>query len=172
MDFDFMALISFVGITTFTPGPNNITSASMGILFGYRKTLQYLVGITVGFFLIMAISGWISTALLQLLPAFENILRIVGPIYILWLAYHTFKASYTFEEDHQVLLGFSNGIFLQLLNPKVIVYGLTVYSTLLGERVSSPLLLLLSAIALAGVGFCAVSTWTLFGASIRVFMNN
>jgi cysteine/O-acetylserine efflux protein len=172
MESDFFALISFVVITTFTPGPNNITSASMGVLYGYRKTLNYLAGIVAGFFLVMLLCGWISTTLLQFLPSFENILRVVGATYILWLAYHTFKASYAFDEDQQIQLGFSKGFFLQLLNPKAIVYGLTVYSTLLGDRVAGLLPLLLSAIALAGVGFCAISTWTLFGASIRAYLNN
>jgi cysteine/O-acetylserine efflux protein len=172
MDTDFVALVSFVLIASFTPGPNNITSASMGIIFGYKQTLKYLAGIVAGFFLVMLVCGWISATLLQVLPSFENILRLVGAIYILWLAYHTFKASYDFEEGQQIQLGFSKGFFLQLLNPKAIVYGLTVYSTLLGDRVTGLLPLLFSAIALAGVGFCAISTWTLFGASIRTYLNH
>ena len=39
---DLIPLISFVVVTTFTPGPNNISSASMGVLHGYRKTLNFL----------------------------------------------------------------------------------------------------------------------------------
>jgi cysteine/O-acetylserine efflux protein len=30
-------------IASFTPGPSNISSASMGVLHGYKKTLNYLV---------------------------------------------------------------------------------------------------------------------------------
>ncbi len=170
MDFDLFATASFVIVTTFTPGPNNISSASMGILFGYKNTLRYLYGITAGFFLVLFLCGWISATLLQVFPAIENVLRVVGALYILWLAYHTFRASYNFEEDQQVLLGFSKGFFLQLLNPKVIVFSLTVYSTFLGVAVSGPIHLLLSATLLTGVGFCAISTWTLFGAAIRTYL--
>ena len=97
MNIDFIALLSFVVITTFTPGPNNISSASMGVLFGYKATWRYIFGIGVGFFLIMLLRGLISTTLLQILPDFENILRVIGAIYILWLAFHTLKASYTFR---------------------------------------------------------------------------
>ena len=43
MNSDLFALMSFVIITTFTPGPNNISSASQGVLFGYRKALPYLI---------------------------------------------------------------------------------------------------------------------------------
>ena len=171
MDTEFIALASFVLITTFTPGPNNISSASMGILYGYTNTLRYLFGITSGFVLMMLLAGLISSTLVQILPAFEDILRIVGAFYILWLAYHTLKASYTFREDQQVLIGFSKGFFLQLLNPKVIVYGLTLYATFLGQMATTPVILIASALALAGVAFWAISTWTLFGATIRVYMD-
>lgn len=170
MGIDFIALTSFVLITTFTPGPNNISSAAMGILFSYQKSLRYLLGITTGFFGVMLLSGWVSATLLQLLPAVEPILRFVGAGYILWLAYHTFKASYTFDEEQQALLGFANGFILQLLNPKAIIYGLTLYSTFLSGILHREFYLFLSALMLAGVAFCAVSTWTLFGAAIRTYL--
>ena len=143
----------------------------MGILYGYKATLKYLSGIAAGFFMIMLLCGWISSTLLQVFPAFENVLRFIGAAYILWLAYHTLKASYTFEEDESTLLGFSKGFLLQLLNPKAIVYGLTLYSSFLGEVITNPFYLILSALAFTGVAFCAISTWTLLGATIRTYLN-
>lgn len=172
MNTDFIALASFVVITTFTPGPNNISSASMGLLHGYKKSLGYLFGIVTGFFLIMLICGWISATIIQLLPSLEIILRIFGAIYILWLAFHTLKANYSFKEEQQTMMGFSNGFFLQLLNPKVTIYGLTLYSTFLGDAVANWGVLLISALAFTGVGFCAISSWTLFGATIRTYLNS
>jgi len=171
MEVEFIALISFVVITTFTPGPNNISSASMGNLYGYDKTLPYLSGIVAGFILMMLLCGWISSTLLQILPAIEGVLRFVGAAYILWLAIHTFRASYVFDEDQQGLLGFKNGFLLQLLNPKVIVYGLTLYSAFLGEIETNPFYLIVSAVTFAGVTFFATSTWALFGASIRTYLH-
>jgi len=171
MDTDWIVLTSFVVVTNFTPGPNNISSASMGILYGYRGATRYLVGISTGFALVMLLCGWVSSGLLQIFPAFEKTLRIIGALYILWLAYHTLKASYAFDEDQQVRLGFSKGFILQLLNPKVIVYGLTLYATFLGEVIFTPIALFISSLVFALVAFCAASTWTLFGASIRTYMN-
>ena len=71
MPANLLPLVSFVLITTFTPGPSNISSASMGVLHGYKKTLNYLVGLAAGFFCVMLLSGWISTTLLSLFPALE-----------------------------------------------------------------------------------------------------
>ena len=168
---DFIAMASFVTVTTFTPGPNNITSASMGILYGYRRTLKYLSGIAVGFFLIMLLCGLISSTLLRMIPAFEGILRPIGAVYILWLAYHTWRASYTFDEEEHRLLGFPQGFILQILNPKVIIYGLTMYASFLSGIGGDAFYLPLSALALAGIAFFSISIWTLFGTSIRVFLD-
>ena len=91
------AILSFVLATTFSPGPNNISSASMGVLHGYRKTLRYLMGIATGFFFVMLLCGWISRTLLDAIPALETMLRIIGAGYILWLAYHSLRANYSKE---------------------------------------------------------------------------
>ncbi len=53
MNIDMIPLISFVIVTTFTPGPNNISSAAMGVTYGYWRTIPYLFGIASGFFLVM-----------------------------------------------------------------------------------------------------------------------
>lgn len=171
MNSEFVALVSFVLITTFTPGPNNVSSASMGILHGYRATLTYLSGISTGTFLVMVLCGWISSTLLSALPAFEGVLRIVGALYILWLAFHTLRASYAFEEGEGASLGFSQGLLLQVLNPKLVVYGLTLYSAFLAGLVTSGVTLLLSALIITVIGFCSISAWAILGATIRAHLD-
>ena len=90
----------------------------------------------------------------------------------LYLAWHTFRASYDFNEGDQKVLGFTRGFLLQILNPKAIVFGLTVYSTFLGSVELSFIFLLLSAAGFAGLTFAAISTWALFGAGIRAYLKN
>ena len=169
-DVNLMALFSFVLVTTFTPGPNNISSASMGLLYGYRTTLRYLGGIVTGFFFIMLLCGWISSTLLSVFPSFEVALRLVGAGYILWLAFETLRASYTFTERDQTVMGFLNGFLLQVLNAKAIVYGLTLYSTFLASITSSLPYLLLSAFLLAILSFASVTVWTLSGSAISRYL--
>ena len=167
MNTSIVATLSFVLITIFTPGPNNISSASMGLLYGYRETVKYLAGISAGFFGLMLLCGAASTALLQALPSFQVALRPVGAAYILYLAYHTLRASYSFADGEHELLGFWRGMFLQVLNPKAVVFGLTLFSTFLASIAGDLLPLLAAAVALAGTAFCAVSLWALSGAFIR-----
>jgi cysteine/O-acetylserine efflux protein len=171
MNPEIIALISFVAVTTYTPGPNNISAASMGVLYGYKRTLPYMLGMVSGFFMMLTLSGLVSGFLIEKIPAFEVVLRFAGALYILWLAWHTLRASYTFDEEQTKPLGFIQGFLLQVLNVKVIVYGLTLYGTFLSNKIPSTLHLVLSALLFACVGFTSVSLWTLFGAGIRRYLN-
>ena len=169
---DLLPLSSYVLITTFTPGPNNISSASMGIVHGYRRTLPYLLGIATGFAFVMLLCGWISGRLARILPQIETIMRWLGAVYVVYLAYHTLRADYAFEDGNQKALGFYNGLLLQTLNPKAITYGLTLYAGFLLPVSHRFFSLALSAVALALVAFVATSTWALFGSAIKRYLRN
>ncbi|MEZ4677852.1 MAG: LysE family transporter [Caldilineaceae bacterium] len=164
--------ITFILIATFSPGPSNISSAAMGVLHGYRRTLPFLLGMVVGFFVLMGTCAWAATTVMRLFPALQPILKYVGAAYIIYLAYGMLKASYTFAAADQggtmaEPLGFGNGFVLQALNPKLVVYGLTLFSTFFAPLAEEPLQIALVVPLLASVAFCATSTWTLGGTLIR-----
>lgn len=164
-------VLTFVLITTFTPGPSNISSASMGVLYGYKNTLKYLVGLTSGFLLVILLSAWISGTLLNSLPALEPALRYIGAAYILYLAFGILKASYTFTETDTKPLGFGHGVMLQVLNPKMIVFAFTLFSAFLAPITSNVALLILAVILLTMDAFCAMSVWALFGSVIKSYLH-
>ncbi len=173
MSIPFLPLLSYVIISTFTPGPSNISSASVASLHGYRNTLVYQAGLASGVFLIMALSGWLSAALLRIFPALEPILRYAGAAYILYLAYAILKASYAFTDQNAARsLGFIHGLMLNVLNPKLIVYAFTLFSGVPGphHRQCSPVTA--AAALLAAVSFSATSTWALFGTTIKTYLHN
>lgn len=172
MGSDLVPLLSFAIVTTFTPGPNNISSAAMGVLYGYRNTLTYLMGISTGFFVMMVLAATLSNTLLALIPELERYLRGVGAAYILYLAYGTLRCTYAFSESEQPRLAFARGLCLQMVNPKVVVYGLTLYTTFMAPVVGRLDLCILSATGFAATAFAATSTWTLFGAAIRKHLKN
>lgn len=172
MGIEFVPLISFVMITTFTPGPNNISSASMGILYGYRKTLNYLFGITTGFFLVMMACAYLSTTLFAILPSAETYLRWIGAGYIMYLAIGILHSSYVVSESDEAPRAFTKGFILQMFNPKVVVYGLTLYTTFLAPISGKLPYLSISAISFALTVFAATSTWALFGSAIKNRLKN
>ncbi len=169
---DFGVLIPFVLITTFTPGPNNLSCAPMSINFGIKKTMNYIYGIIAGFFLLLLLCGFFSNLLFTALPSVEPIMRWIGAAYILYLAYSTFRASFSFKEkSNQYLWGFYKGVLLQFLNPKAIIYGLTLYSVFLTPLIGNPFYIILFSLGFALVGLCALLTWVLFGAIINQYLH-
>ena len=172
MSIDLFPLISFVLITTFTPGPANISSASMGVLHGYKGTLKFLLGLASGFLIIMSLSGLISATLLRFFPALEPILRYIGAAYILYLAFSILKASYTFEAGDVKPMGYLHGFVLQVSNPKLLVYAFTLFSTFLAPISGNVTLLILVIPILALTAFSATSTWALFGSVIKTYLHS
>lgn len=172
MNIDFLTLITFSIITAITPGPNNISSAGMGLNYGYKVTLKYLFGIITGVCTILFLSAMLSSTLIRIIPRLETVLAIIGSIYITYLAYRTLRASYKFERDKIKPLGFSKGLILQFLNPKTIIYAITIYSTFLKDVKIGSIMLPLSLLYFGLVTFTCISIWTIFGTMIKKYMAN
>jgi len=171
MSSSLLSLILYVLISIFTPGPSNISSASMAVMHGYRRTISYQAGLAAGVFLLMSLSGWFSAALLNVFPALEPIMRYIGAGYILYLAFGILKASYSFAEEGVKPLKFIHGFMLQILNPKLIIFAFTLFSAFLAPITGNILLVVLAAVILAGISFCATSAWSLFGAAVQTYLH-
>jgi cysteine/O-acetylserine efflux protein len=171
MSTHFFALLAFILISTFTPGPSNISSASMGVLHGYKNTLSYQFGLAIGVFLVMLLSGWISSTLLSIFPALESVLRYAGAGYILYLALRILTASYLFTEKEVQPLGFFPGFILQILNPKLFIYAFTLFSAFLAPITNNLALLVLVAALLSTTSLGATSVWALCGAALKIYLH-
>jgi cysteine/O-acetylserine efflux protein len=167
-----LPIVSYILISSFTPGPSNISSASMAVLHGYKNTLRYQAGLAAGVFLLMLLSGLLSGTILRVVPTFEPIMRYAGAVYIFYLAFAILKASYAFTEEAGKPLGFSHGFLLQMMNPKLLVYAFTLFSAFLATMTKNVLLLLFIVTLLAAVAFCAASTWALFGTAIKTHLRH
>ena len=172
MTVSLFSLISYILISSFTPGPSNISSASMAVLHGYRNTLKYQAGLAIGVFFLMLLNGLLSTTLLNIFPAIEPIMRYVGAAYILYLAFGILKASYTFTDKDVKPLGVMPGFMLQILNPKLTVYAFTLFSAFLASITRNIVLLVLACVLLAAISFCATSMWAIFGTAIKTYLHN
>lgn len=169
---DFVTALGFILISVFTPGPNNISSAAMGALHGFKATRNYLLGITGGFFIVMLVCALASASVLNAFPGFETLLRYVGAGYMLYLAFGILKATYTYEHEAVQPLGFTNGFLLQLLNPKLIVFSLTLFSTFLAPVIAQPGQLVITVLMLALISLCSITLWATSGTLIGRYLHH
>lgn len=77
-----LPLLSYAVVTTFTPGPNNISASATGMRLGYRRTLPYLLGMLAGFVLILLASGVLTDLASRAYEGGLPWLRWIGAAYI------------------------------------------------------------------------------------------
>jgi Putative threonine efflux protein len=158
------AFIIYALVTIFTPGPNNIVSMAEGMRNPYPKMLRFLLGLVSGFFIIMSVSGALNLVLASLIPASEHWIKILGAIYMLYLAVHILLSGPIKEAgEEKKAPSFWYGFSMQFLNVKVILFGFTVFSLFITPVYKTPVALLLFAVILSCTAFTATSCWALSG---------
>jgi len=166
-----LSFLLFVFVTSFTPGPNNIMAMVFANQYGFKKTLQFCLGVSAGFFLIMIMSTYFNVVLQSAVPKIESTMRILGTIYMFYLAIKIIVSKdgkFDREENNQNR--FATGMLLQFANPKAILYGLTAIGTFVLPYYTGEFSLFLFAIFLALVGFSSTLTWSLFGSVFQKYL--
>jgi len=165
---NFFAFITYVLVTTFTPGPNNMMAMSNGLHDGFRKTLRFLIGVFWGFFFVMLLCGYLNFVLVSVLPKAKFWLNLFGTGYMVYLGIHIALTKQNEQaEIERPLNTFRAGMFLQFLNLKLILYGITMFSNFIIPFHQDLPTLTLYTIILAVIGFIATTCWAAFGVMFR-----
>lgn len=165
------AFLSYVCLTSFTPGPNNIMSMTNASKYGFKKSITFNIGIFIGFFITIVLCSFFSLTLYNLLPSIKPIISVIGAAYILLLAWKTFKSSDHHTSGNETYTNtFLSGLFMQFVNPKVILLGITTVSSFIIPYYNSVVILILFSVLLAFIGFVSTCCWSLFGALFQKFM--
>ena len=170
---DFWAPIALYAFaTSASPGPVNMVAATSGTHFGVRRTLPQVLGASLGFSLLLLAIGLGLGTVFQALPWLYQVMRVIGSLFLCYLAWKLWHASAAPAEAARVERppGFIEGLAAQWLNPKawiVAIAGIAAYTTP-GEsylvRVTA-----MAAVFLV-VCFPSVGAWAVFGAAARRLM--
>ncbi|PGL14693.1 lysine transporter LysE [Bacillus cereus] len=158
------SFLLFVFISSFTPGPNNFLAMTYANQHGLKRSINFCFGVAFCFFILTSLCSFFNVVLLNILPIIEFPLKILGVAYMLYLAIKvlTSKSSTNpVEKDNKNL--FTVGISLQFVNPKGILFGLTVVSTFILPYYNSYSSFLLFSLFLGIVGLLSTFSWSLFG---------
>jgi cysteine/O-acetylserine efflux protein len=170
---NFFDFITYVLVTTFTPGPNNMMAMSNGLHDGFRRTLRFLIGVLIGFLAVISLCAYLNFTLVSFLPAARFWLNLLGTGYMIYLGIHIALAKSAEQgEIERPLNTFKAGVLMQFLNLKLILYGVTVFSNFIIPFHQDVPTLSLYSFILAIVGFVATSCWAAFGVVFRKFFSN
>lgn len=167
----YLSFLLFVFVASFTPGPNNIMAMAFANQYGLKKTTTFSFGVGFGFFIITLTCISFNLFLTNLLPAIQLPLTILGVGYMLYLAYKILTSkdgeSKTSKNDRNLFL---IGMFLQFVNPKGILYGLTVVSTFILPNYTSLFSYITASLFLGMVGVASTFCWSLFGSILQNYI--
>ena len=165
------AFLSYIIITTFTPGPNNILSMSNAAKYGFKRNIPFSLGMFAGAIVIMALCSAFSATIFNLIPSIKPVMTYIGAAYILWLSWKIYKSK-PHEEGKDIGKenNFISGFLLQFVNPKVIIYGITIFATFILPYYELPAYIGLFAVGLAFIGFVSINCWALFGSGFNIFL--
>lgn len=86
-------MVSYVGIMSVTPGPNNLLLATSGVNFGLRRTIPHVLGISLGMFVLVFATVLLLGSILSIFSGLRPWLALGGGGYLLWLSWHIFRAG-------------------------------------------------------------------------------
>ena len=155
-----------------TPGPNNIIASHSGFNFGFIKTIPLILGVGFGwiFILIMFESGLIFV--FQQFPILQTIVKIIGTIFIVFLAYKVAFTKMRTTKATKAPITFIDTLLLQTVNPQGILTAMLIVSTFLDPNNNY----LRDAIWVTSIMFIititSVAFWVLIGQYLRKVATN
>lgn len=172
MEFSLLLAISlFAFVMSVTPGPNNIMLLASGAQFGYQKTLPHVFGILLGIACLLASVLLGLGAVLTRYPEFYDLLKVLGSVYLFWLAWKittasTEPSSVNNDQAKTKPMSLLGAACFQFVNPKAwaMCVGSISTFTLTGDQyIESGLWIML---CFAINGFIAISLWAYLGVGI------
>jgi threonine/homoserine/homoserine lactone efflux protein len=128
---ELVALLSFAFVGTVSPGPNNTVLWASGLRFGYRRTVPHVLGTALGIgLLVMAVAAGIG-ALFEVVPAAELVLKVVGSLYLLYVAYLVLGSGGIGRAEVSDPLSVWQAIAFQCVNPKAWIFAIVAVGTFL-----------------------------------------
>lgn len=166
----FLALLGYAFVSSVTPGPNNMMLMASGVNFGFRRTLPHMLGIAIGFFVLLLAVGFGLGALLHAVPGLQTAMKVASVAYMLWLAWRIATAKSLGEaKETGRPFGFLQAAGFQWVNPKAWAMALVAMGAY--TNAEQPVLsVLLVGTAFALVNFPCVSVWAGFGVALRGFL--
>ncbi|MDM9560393.1 MULTISPECIES: LysE family translocator [Bordetella] len=160
-------LALFALVSSITPGPNNIMLASSGLTFGFRRTIPHMLGVNLGFTLMLVLVGVGLGAAFEQFPWLYTVLKYAGALYLLYLAWKIALAG-PLESGAQrgQPFTFLQAALFQWVNPKAWVMAVGVIATYTPQA-GFYFNLMLAALVCCLVNLPSIGIWAAFGAALQ-----
>lgn len=180
-------LCTFALVASITPGPNNLMLMASGANFGFRRTLPHMLGVGLGFTLMIMIIGVGLAQVFDNYPFSYILLKVLSVLYMAFLAVKIATAapwrvaSKSGSEKSGVKdlpsavrtgnpISFMQAVLFQWVNPKAWAMALTAISVYTPANTLASIALV--ALIFGAINLPSVSLWTVMGLQIRQWLTN
>ena len=167
-------LLLLIGISFsmgFTPGPNNAVASYSAFNFGVRKTLPIILGVSLGYTVLVVLLIFVLISVFQKYPYLQEIIRILGSIFLIYLAYKISFSKSKSQSKKENPVKFYETFFFQFINPKGVMAAITLISKFVSQEnyISSSITVIVVCTVTA---FLSITSWALLGKFLRKFATN
>ena len=168
-------LLLLIGISFslgFTPGPNNAVASFSAFNFGFKKTIPLIMGVGVGYTVLVILMNFVLISVFKKYPIIQEIIRVLGTLFLFYLAYKIATADISNGELKQNPVTFYDTFIFQFINPKGVMAAITLISNFVntGDDYLDHSLWVI--IVCSFTAFFSITTWTFFGKFLRKFATN
>jgi cysteine/O-acetylserine efflux protein len=164
-----VAFLSYVILTSITPGPSNILMMNEARRFGFVGSWRFISGILAGFAILGILSGVFTSGLYTLIPVFEPYFKMAGAAYLLYLAWQVGLQTSSERNAREVQSSFISGFIFQMINVKSILFFLTVMSAFILPFHQSVTSIIFYTTITIVLGWLALLLWSGFGSIFKDF---
>ena len=172
----FAALAVFALVSSITPGPNNLMLMTSGINFGLTRTVPHMLGVSLGFTLMIVLIGLGITKVIEAVPGSTLVISLLSGLYLLYMAYKiaTTKTSPTENIGSAAAskpFTFVQAALFQWVNPKAWTMALTAISAYAPKSQGWAGVLLVAGV-FGIINLPSTGAWAIMGAKMRRFLND
>ncbi|MDT3380555.1 LysE family translocator [Labrys neptuniae] len=165
------AFILYAFVTSITPGPNNTMLLASGANYGLWATMPHLLGINLGFCILVLAAGFGIGGLFTAFPFLHTLLRYGGAAYLLYLAWKIARAGGPDSEGGRDRpMTFFQAAAFQWVNPKAWIMAIGAIATYTPVDGFFGYVLVVAAIYVLANGPCLL-VWAAAGTALRGFLS-
>jgi threonine/homoserine/homoserine lactone efflux protein len=170
-----LPFLVFALVASATPGPNNVMVFSAAATHGLRATIPLILGVAIGFGVLVAVVGSGLAGPLTRYPPLYTFLRWLGAGWLLLLAWNIARSgskSLTIKRASRGPMGFWGGSAFQWVNPKAWILALatTATYTVPGHNLYAQVVMLALIFVLVSVP--CVGMWAILGLGVSRFLES
>jgi threonine/homoserine/homoserine lactone efflux protein len=167
-----LALVAFSFVSSVTPGPNNVLLWASGAAFGLRRTTPHIVGTAAGIGLMALAAAAGLAALVTTVPGLAIAMKLVGSIYLLYLAFRIAGSRGLAKGELASPLGVIRAAAFQVVNPKAWIFALGAITTFRPVGLSATGGTILVAATMMAVILPTAALWAAAGGAINGLLTN